>query len=324
MAFIVWREGRYAELLHSVREGKTVRQVRLAWLGARPVVTETLKAEVAANHPQVRVDWKKIEEAIAQHPVPPDPGEARFRQLVAAVAEPVLHDWLTRYHRRIRRERVETVEREWWPEFRERLLSRSDLPKLLTEPRLLDEAADQAVTSAEINWVERKHTRQEAQSRAEAAQRAQLVAAIDATLRAIQEEYTGGLEWARHLLGAFPAAEERAGDVGFLRARASEVIRRGEATVEAAERAIEIVLSAARTWSQSGRLPERPWDAALRRVPLDAPAPLIGERARALAGAAGRSEQEGERNAQVLRNLLDARRRGQEKAPAPARRVRVR
>jgi hypothetical protein len=55
----------------------------------------------------------------------------------------------------------------------------------------------------------------------------------------------------------------------------------GEAVPEAAERAIEIVPATARAWSEGGRLPGRLWDGAVRRVPLDAPAELIGERARA-------------------------------------------
>lgn len=36
MAYLVWRPGRYAELVQAVREGGRGRQVRLAYLGARP------------------------------------------------------------------------------------------------------------------------------------------------------------------------------------------------------------------------------------------------------------------------------------------------
>ncbi len=316
MAFIVWRAGRYAELLHSVREGRTVRQVRLAWLGADPAVTPALKAEVAAKHPQISVDWDKIAEALAQHPVAPDPEEERSRRLVAAVAEPVLHDWLTRYHRRIRRERVEVVEQEWWPEFRETLLSRPDLSDLLVESQLLDEAAYQAVSAAETNHERRKRAREEERKSREASKRAQLVAAVDVALEAIAREYAEGLEWARSLLGAYPAAEERAGDPRFLQVRAAEAVRLGKATSEVAERAMEIVLSAASSWSQSGRLPARLWDQAVGRLPVDVPAQLVVDRARERAGLAGGAPQEAERNAQVLLNLLDARRRDEEKRQA--------
>ena len=321
MAFIVWRAGRYAELLHSVRDGKRVRQVRLAWLGARPTVTEALKEEVAAAHPQVHVDWKKIEEALDKSPAPPDPGEERFHRLVAAVAEPVLHDWLTRYHRRIRRERVEVVEREWWPAFRQAMLSRPDLPDLLMEPDRLHEVAYRAVAAVETSHERRRRDREEGQRRQQEVERAQLVAAIDATLKAIQNEYTDGLEWARNLLGAYPSVDPHAGEVEFLRAAAAEAVRRRDATFEASDHAVEVVLSAAQTWSRSGHLPARLWDEPVRQVPVDVPTHLIGERARILADEAGLSVKEAERNAQVLLNLLDTRRRDQEQfAAAPVKR----
>ncbi len=319
MAFIVWREGRYAELLCSVRQGKSVRQARLAWLGARPSVTEALRAEVAAKHPQVRVDWEKIEAALASHPLRPEPGEERFRQLLAAVCEPVLHDWLTRYHRRIRRERVEVVEREWWPEFKETLLGRSDLSTLLLEPQLLDKVAYGAVVVAEQHYEQRRREQEQVQKRQREAERAHLAALVDAALEAIRREYTEGLQWASELLRVFPSEDRRASDVGFLRAMAAEAVRRGDATAEASEAAIEIVLSAA----SSGRLP-RLWDDIVWRVPLDVPAEFVRERSQVLVSAWGGGPDEAPRNSQVLLNLLDARRREHEKMQLTAGRLRSR
>ncbi|MBE3598395.1 MAG: hypothetical protein IMX02_06225 [Limnochordaceae bacterium] len=60
MAYLVWRRGRYAELVQAVREGGRVRQVRLAYLGARPRLTPALKARVEQQHPG-GVDWAKLE-----------------------------------------------------------------------------------------------------------------------------------------------------------------------------------------------------------------------------------------------------------------------
>lgn len=322
MAFIIWRRGRYAELVHSLRSGSSVRQLRLAWLGAHPAITPALRAQVAAAHPHIPIDWDRIAAALARHPNPPEPAPdaERFDQLVAATAEPVLHDWLTCYHRRIRRERIATVETEWWPEFRSALLARPDLPDLLLHPLLLERAATDAVDAAETHHLVRQRAQQQAAAREAAAARYLLVSLIDLTLQAIQEEYSLGLEWARTLLGAFPSAEERAGDLAFLRGRADEALRRGEASPAAAERAIELVLAAARSWSRFGRLPQRRWDAPLARLPLDAPDQLITERAAALAAVSGLPAQNASRNAQVLLNLLDTRRREQRGAAQPRRR----
>ena len=63
MAYMVWRRGRYAELVRGVREGERVRQVRLAYLDARPRLTPALKARGKAQCPG-GVDRAKIEAAI--------------------------------------------------------------------------------------------------------------------------------------------------------------------------------------------------------------------------------------------------------------------
>jgi hypothetical protein len=64
MAFVRWR-GRSAELLATVYERGTSRQVRLAILGARGVAPET-RADVAARFPGIRVDWDAVELALAR------------------------------------------------------------------------------------------------------------------------------------------------------------------------------------------------------------------------------------------------------------------
>ena len=302
MAFIVWRRGRYAELVHSVRSGHSVRQLRLAWIGARPAITPALRAQVAAAHPHIHVDWDQISAALAQHPLPPEPAPDadRFNQLVAATAEPVLHDWLTRYHRRIRRERVTTVESQWWPEFRSSLLTRPDLPDLLLHPPLLDQAASAAVDAAEAHHLARLRAQQQAAARAVAAQRALLSAAVDAALAAVRAEYSHGLQWACDLLGYYPPGDPRASDPAFLAARAAPAIADGSLSPADADRAISLLLAAA----SAPRLP-RLWDGLLDRLPPDTPPDLI--HARSL--AAGSPPERARRDAQVLLNLLDTRRR---------------
>lgn len=302
MAFIIWRRGRYAELVHSVRSGHSVRQLRLAWLGARPAITPALRAQVAAAHPHIHVDWNQISAALAQHPLPPGPAPDadRFNQLVAATAEPVLHDWLTRYHRRLRRERVAVVESQWWPEFRSSLLARPDLPDLLLHPPLLEQAASTAVAAAEAHHLARLRAQQQAAARAAAVARAQLAADIDAVLAAIRAEYSQGLQWACDLLGYYPAGDPRASDHAFLSARAAPAIASGSLSPADADRAISLLLAAA----SATRLP-RLWDGLLDRLPPDTPPDLVHARSLAATSTPERAR----RDAQVLVNLLDSRRR---------------
>lgn len=310
MAYVVWRRGRYAELLHSVRSGSSVRQIRLAWLGARPTITPALRAQVAAAHPHIPVDWDQVAAALARHPHPPEPAPdaERFDQLVAATAEPVLHDWLTCYHRRIRRERIAVVEAEWWPEFRSALLARPDLPDLLLNPLLLERAAFAAVAAAETHHLARQRAQQQAAARAAAAERARVTAVVDAALAAIRAEYSQGLQWACDLLGFYPAGDPRATDRAFLTARAATAVARGALSPAAAERAISLLLASA----SAPRLP-RLWDGLIDRIPPDTPPDLI--QARSL--AAGSPPELARRDAQVLLNLLDARRRELHRNPTP-------
>ncbi len=64
VAFVRWR-GRSAELLATVYERGTSRQVRLASLGARGVAPET-RADVAERFPGIRVDWDAVDLALAR------------------------------------------------------------------------------------------------------------------------------------------------------------------------------------------------------------------------------------------------------------------
>jgi len=59
MAF-VRKRGRTYYLVHSVRRGEQVEQLHLASLGRRPRISNAVIKGVAAKHPFLQLDWKRL------------------------------------------------------------------------------------------------------------------------------------------------------------------------------------------------------------------------------------------------------------------------
>lgn len=178
MAYLVWRQGKYAELLHSYRtdEGK-VRQMRVAYLGRSPVVTDELKARVAAEHPDIDVDWSAIEDAVsARTDAVPGSAEPSGREGVALkrvaarpmlwaffesmrrgllqADEPLLWDRPAPPPRRRPGYSAEEAQERLWPVFVRIMETRPDLPELLRNPEALAEAVRSAYRRAETEAAE--------------------------------------------------------------------------------------------------------------------------------------------------------------------------
>jgi hypothetical protein len=92
VAFVRWR-GNSATLLTTVYEQGRSRQVRLAALGCGYQVPSGIREEVTERFPEVNVDWRKGEEAMAQGPptAPPLTGV----HLTYLQVEQHLREWAT-------------------------------------------------------------------------------------------------------------------------------------------------------------------------------------------------------------------------------------
>lgn len=152
VAYLVWRRGRYAELVQAVREGNRVRQVRLAYLGARPRLTPALKARVEQRAPGA-VDWGKVEAEIRarggvvaaedDYGLPEGPRpilwayfEALRRGLLFA-DEPAPWDNDGAPPQRPVTVADRDAYRYLWPRFVRAMLARPDLRELLRDPQRL-------------------------------------------------------------------------------------------------------------------------------------------------------------------------------------------
>ena len=67
MAFVRWR-GNCAQLLATVSVQGRSRQICLANLEGRYAVPEWIRTRVQAEHPAIRVDWERIDRALAAGP----------------------------------------------------------------------------------------------------------------------------------------------------------------------------------------------------------------------------------------------------------------
>ncbi len=70
MAFIRKRGNGYY-LVHSIRKKGRVRQIHLASLGRRPVITDDVIRGVTSKHPLVQIDWRDIKEKAFQEAIRP-------------------------------------------------------------------------------------------------------------------------------------------------------------------------------------------------------------------------------------------------------------
>jgi hypothetical protein len=75
MAF-VRRKGNRFYLVHNVRHGEKVRQVHLARLGERALITDRVVREVTKKHPFVELNWGALREQINNHQVNLADGES--------------------------------------------------------------------------------------------------------------------------------------------------------------------------------------------------------------------------------------------------------
>lgn len=169
MAYVVWRKGRYAELVRGVREGDRVRQVRLAYLGARPRLTPAVRARVEAQCPG-GVDWARIEAAILarggqvadedDYGLPEGPRpilwayfEALRRGLLWA-DEPAPWTLDGPPPQRPSRVAERDASRYLWPRFARAMLGRPDLGELLRDPlqlrRVCEEVFDDLRAALEV------------------------------------------------------------------------------------------------------------------------------------------------------------------------------
>jgi hypothetical protein len=63
MAF-VRRKGNSFYLVHNVRQGDKVKQVHLAKLGERAIITDRVVREVSKKHPFVELNWRALREQV--------------------------------------------------------------------------------------------------------------------------------------------------------------------------------------------------------------------------------------------------------------------
>ena len=85
MAFIRKRGNGYY-LVHCVRKKGRVRQIHLASLGRRPVITDDLIRGVMGKHPWVQIDWRDIKEKASQEAIKPVGAYTEYlRELLADV-----------------------------------------------------------------------------------------------------------------------------------------------------------------------------------------------------------------------------------------------
>jgi hypothetical protein len=68
MAF-VRRKGNRFYLVHNVRHGEKVRQIHLARLGERALITDRVVREVSKKHPFVELNWRALREQVNNHEV---------------------------------------------------------------------------------------------------------------------------------------------------------------------------------------------------------------------------------------------------------------
>ncbi len=64
MAF-VRRKGNAYYLVHNIRRSGKVKQLHLARLGARPCITDDMIRDVSRQHPFLDLDWKRLQEQVA-------------------------------------------------------------------------------------------------------------------------------------------------------------------------------------------------------------------------------------------------------------------
>jgi len=65
MAFIR-RKGEYYYLVHSVRDGDTVKQITLAYLGKNPYISNEMRERVEQEHPDIDIAWDELMEVREQ------------------------------------------------------------------------------------------------------------------------------------------------------------------------------------------------------------------------------------------------------------------
>ena len=63
MAF-VRRKGNHFYLVHNVRRGEKVKQIHLARLGERALITDRVVREVSKKHPFVELNWRALREQV--------------------------------------------------------------------------------------------------------------------------------------------------------------------------------------------------------------------------------------------------------------------
>jgi hypothetical protein len=68
MAF-VRRKGKNFYLVHNVRRGEKVRQIHLARLGERGLITDRVVREVSKKHPFVVLNWRALREQVNNNQV---------------------------------------------------------------------------------------------------------------------------------------------------------------------------------------------------------------------------------------------------------------
>lgn len=85
MAFIRKRGESYY-LVHNVRQEGRVRQIHLARLGRRPLISDDVVRGVASTHPFMRIDWKGLREKASRDVLRPFEHDSRYlRDLLGAI-----------------------------------------------------------------------------------------------------------------------------------------------------------------------------------------------------------------------------------------------
>jgi len=85
MAFIRKRGESYY-LVHNVRQEGRVRQIHLACLGRRPLISDEVVRGVVSKHPFVRIDWKGLRDKASRNVVQPFEQDSRYiRELLVAI-----------------------------------------------------------------------------------------------------------------------------------------------------------------------------------------------------------------------------------------------
>ena len=82
MAF-VRRKGNAYYLVHNVRRGGKVRQLHLARLGERAIITDTVVREVSKKHPFVELNWRALREQLSRQINLADPQSPEVQKLIA-------------------------------------------------------------------------------------------------------------------------------------------------------------------------------------------------------------------------------------------------